>query len=211
MAAAPLTPARRAVAASLLFLGSAALAGIQLVEPGTRYRTPALTEGVFALLLTYVLLLRGAWIRPPGWLGWIAVAYGTAANAQLLEMLFPPPGVIEWMVVFVLAFAAWGALASGTRTRLVASLASLALLLALLRYSVIPVLWERVGPAPGAAFGLGDAAQAVRRILADHEPIRPAGQLLGLVALCLWAAATRLLWEPEAPSTDAEVVAQQAP
>ena len=210
MAAAPLTPARRAVAAALLFLGSAALAGIQLVEGGTRYRTPALTEGVFALLLTYILLLRGAWIRPAGWLGWLAVAYGAAANAQLLELLLPPPGVIEWMVVFVLAFAAWGALASGTRTRLVASLASLALLLALLRYSVIPVLWERVGPAPGAAFGLGDAAESVRRILADHEPVRPSGQLLGLLALSLWAAGTRLLWEPEEPPNDAEVVVPQA-
>jgi hypothetical protein len=211
MAAAPLTPARRAVAAALLFLGSAALAGIQLVEAGTRYRIPALTEGVFALLLTYILLLRGAWIRPAGWLGWLAVAYGAAANAQLLELLLPPPGVIEWMAVFVLAFAAWGALTSGTRTRLLASLASLALLLALVRYSVIPVLWERVGPAPGAAFGLGDAAEAVRRILADYEPTRPAGQLLGLLALALWALGTRLLWEPDEPSTTTEVVVAQTP
>lgn len=211
MAAAPLTPARRAVAAALLFLGSAALAGIQLVESGTRYHTPALTEGVFALLLTYILLLRGAWIRPAGWLGWVAVAYGAAANAQLLEMLLPPPGVIEWLVVFVLAFAAWGALTAGTRTRLVASLAGLALLLALVRYSVIPVLWERVGPAPGAAFGLGDAAEAVRRILADYEPARPSGQLLGLLALALWALGTRLLWDVDGPAEATEVVVQQAP
>lgn len=198
----PLTPERRCVAAALLFLGSAALAGVQLVEGGTRYRTPGLVEGVFALLLTYVLLLRGAWVRPPGWLGWVAVAYGAAASAQLLEMLLPPPGVIEWMVVFVLAFAAWGALTAGTRTRLMASLASLALLLALVRYSVIPVLWERVGPAPGAAFGLGDAAESVRRILADYEPVRPGGQLLGLLALAFWTLGTRLLWDPaEGPNS----------
>ena len=211
MAAAPLTPERRSVAAALLFLGSAALAGMQLVENGVRYRTPGLVEGVFALLLTYVLLLRGAWVRPGSWLGWLAVAYGTAANAQLLEMLLPPPGVVEWMVVFVLAFAAWGALTAGTRTRLVASLASLALLLALLRYSVIPVMWERVGPAPGAAFGLGDAAEAVRRILADYEPTRPSGQLLGLVALGLWALGTRVLWDVDGPAERAEVVVNQAP
>ncbi|HEX2188937.1 MAG TPA: hypothetical protein VHG51_08580 [Longimicrobiaceae bacterium] len=197
MAPATLTPERRGVAAALLFLGSAALAGVQLVEVGTRYRTPGLVEGVFALLLVYVLLLRGVWIRPPGWTGWLAVAYGAAASAQLLEMLLPPPGVIEWMVVFVLAFAAWGALTAGTRTRLVASLASLALLLALVRYSVIPVLWERVGPAPGEAFGLGNAAEGIRRVLADHEPVRAGGQLLGLLALALWALGTRLLWDAD--------------
>lgn len=189
-----MTPARRGVAAALVFLGSAALAGVQLVEGGTRYRTPGLVEGVFALLLTYVLLLRGAWLRPPGWPGWVAVAYGTAAGAQLLEMLLPPPGVIEWVVVFVLAFAAWGALTAGTRTRLMASLASLALLLALLRYSVIPVLWTRVGPAPGVGFGLGDVAESLRRLLADHEPVRPGGQLVGLLALSCWALGTRFLW-----------------
>lgn len=196
MATPPLTPARRAVAVSLLFLGSAVLAGAHLLEAGVRYALPGLVEGVFALLLAYLLLLRGAWNRPPGILGWLAVVYGTAATAQLLELLLPPPGVIEWVVVLVLALTAWGALASGTRTRLVASLASLALLLALLKFSVIPVLWERAGPAPGAAFGLGDLAESVRRILADHQPMSPAGQLLGIVALALWAAATRLLWEP---------------
>ncbi|HEV2148298.1 MAG TPA: hypothetical protein VGR37_12915 [Longimicrobiaceae bacterium] len=199
MDSAALTPARRAVAAALLFLGSAALAGVHLVAEGVRYRVPGLPEGVFALLLTYVLLLRRGWIRPAGWLGWLAVGYGTAANAQLLELLLPPPGVIEWMVVFVLAFAAWGALTAGTRTRLMASLASLALLLALLKFSVIPVLWERVGPAPGEAFGLGNAAESVRRILAEHEPTRPAGQLVGLLALGLWALGTRLLWDDPAP------------
>lgn len=204
MAAAPLTPERRAVAAALLFLGSAALAGVQLAEGGIRYRTPGIVEGVLALLLTYILLLRGAWLRPAGWLGWVAVAYATAANVQVLEMLLPPPGIIEWMVVFVLAFAAWGALTSGNRTRLIASLASLALLLALLRYSVIPVLWERVGPAPGAAFGLGDAAESVRRVLADHEATRPGGQLLALLALALWALGTRLLWDSDETASAAE-------
>ncbi|HEX2095705.1 MAG TPA: hypothetical protein VHG28_25125 [Longimicrobiaceae bacterium] len=205
---AALTPHRRGVGAALLFLGSAALAGAELLETGIRYSAPGVVEGVFALLLTYLLLLRGAWIRPPGALGWVPVAYGTAANTMLLELLLPPPGVIEWVVVFALAFTAWGALATGTRTRLMAALASLALLLALLKFSVIPVLWERVGPAPGEAFGLGDVAESVRRVLADHRPIRPAGQLAGIVALSLWVLATRLLWDPVGaePATGGEVL-----
>lgn len=199
-----LTPERRAVAAALLFLGSAALAGIHLAEAGVRYRTFGVVEGVFALLLTYVLLLRGAWVRPPGALGWLPVLYGTVAGAQLLELLLPPPGVIEWVVVFVLALTAWAALSAGTRTRLMASLATLALLLALLRFSVIPVLWERAGPAPGAALGLGDLAESARRLFADYEPMRPAGELVGFAALALWALATRLLWAAEGVDGEGE-------
>lgn len=197
MAPPPLTPERRSVAAALLFLGSAALAGVQLLEGGVRYALPGMVPGVFALLLTYILLVRRAWARHPGALGWVAVAYGTAANAQLLALLLPPPGIVQWVVVFVLAFTAWGALAVGTRTRLLASLGSLVLLLALVKFSVIPVLWGRIGPAPGEGFGLGDAMESVRRVFADYQPMRPEGELLGLVALALWALATRVLWESE--------------
>lgn len=199
MAPPALTPARRAVAAALLFLASATLAGIALRPEGVEYRTFGMTEGVFALLLSYLLLLRGVWRRPPGAPGWLAVVYGTLAGAQLLELLLPPPGVIEWVVVTVLALTAWAALAGGTRERLVASLGGLALLLALLNFSVIPLVWDRAGPAPGDALGLGNLAEGLRRLFVDYRPVRPAGQMVGALAVGCWALATRLLWaEPGA-------------
>lgn len=194
MDSAPLTPAQRAVAAALLFLGSAVLAGVTLVADGVVYRTFGLVEGIFALLLSYILVYRGAWSAPVGVAGWIAVAYGTLASAQVLELLFPPPGVIEWAVVGTLSIAAWSALGRGSRERLVVSLASLALILAVLKFSLIPAIWSSTGPAAGTAFGLGDLAERGRRFLADGQPVRPVGQLVGFVALCLWSLATRLLW-----------------
>lgn len=191
-----MTAAQRGVAASILFLACAVLAGIVLEDGGIAYRTFQLPEGVFALLLTYILVQRGAWTAPARGLGWIVLAYGTLANAQVLELLFPPPGVIQWSAVGALAIAAWGALGQGSRHRLVVSLASLALLLALLKFSVIPLLWSHAGPAAGTAFGLGDLAESARRLAADYRPVRPAGQLVGFAALCLWCLATRLLWLP---------------
>lgn len=194
------SPARRAVGAALLFLAAGALAGVApLARGGVEYRTFGLVEGVFALLLAYLLVLRGAWTRPAGVTGWVAMTYGTVATAQVLELLFPPPGLLEWVVVAGVAISAWGVFAGGTRRRLVASLASLAVLLALLKFSVIPVLWERLGPAPGTAFGLGDLAENARRVFADHRPVRPSGQLIGFVSLCCWALATRLLWADAPP------------
>ncbi len=192
-----MTAAQRHVVAAFVFLASATVAGIALVPGGVEYRAFGMVEGVFALLLAYLLVFRGAWERPQTLTGWMATAYAVVASAQCLELLLPPPGMIEWMVVAGIAVTAWGAFSGGTRRRLVVSLASLALLLAVLTFSVIPVLWVRMGPAAGTAFGLGDVAESVRRAFADYRPLRPVGQLVGFAALGLWALGTRLLWPPD--------------
>ncbi|HYH81883.1 MAG TPA: hypothetical protein VEX86_18895 [Longimicrobium sp.] len=188
------TPAQRAVAASLLFLLAAVLAGVVLVEHGVEYHLFGIVEGLFALLLAYLLVLRGAWASPAGVPGWAALVYGTVATAQVLEFLFPPPGLVQWVVVAGVSITAWSVFSAGSPRRLVASLASLAVILALVRYSVIPVLWAGIGPAEGTAFGLGNLAEGARRMFADWRPVRPAGELLGFAAVCCWALATRLVW-----------------
>jgi hypothetical protein len=188
-----MTGAQRSVVAALLFLVSATLAGVAPTDTGVQYRTFGIVEGVFALLLSYILLQRKAWAAPLGVPGWAALVYGTLATAQVAEFLFPPPGIVEWVVIATLALTGWGALARGPRRRVVFGLATLTLLLALLRYSVIPVMWS-VGPEPGDVLGVGELAQSARRLFADHQPIRPVGQLLGFLAIAGWALATRLLW-----------------
>jgi hypothetical protein len=188
------TPAQRAVAAAMLFLVASVLAGIVPLEHGVEYHLFGIVEGLFALLLAYLLVLRGAWPAPAGATGWVAVVYGTVATAQVLEFLLPPPGLVQWVVVTGLAITAWSVFTAGSARRLAASLASLAVILALVRYSVIPVLWTRLGPAQGTAFGLGDLAENARRVFADWRPVRPAGELLGFLAVCCWALATRLVW-----------------
>ena len=192
MTGAALTPPRRAVLAALLFLGSAALAGVAPRPDGVDYHTFGMVEGVFALLLAYLFLLRGVWMREAGGLGWVPVAYGTLATAQLLALLLPPPGVLQWVVVTGLAFSAFGAFAARSPTRLLAGLGTLALLLALLNFSVIPFLWVRAGPGPGEAFGLGNLAEGFRRLFVEYQPTGAGGELLGFAAVVLWAAGTRL-------------------
>ncbi|HYW06935.1 MAG TPA: hypothetical protein VE913_08265 [Longimicrobium sp.] len=187
------TPAQRATGAALLFLAAAALAGVTPTDSGVEYRVFGVVEGVFGLLLTYVLLQRRAWKPLAGPVGWAALAYGTLASAQVAEFLFPPPGVLEWVVVATLALTGWGTLARGSRKQMVFGLATLAVLLGLLRYSIIPVLWG-VGPRPGDVLGVGNLAEGARRVVADYRPIKPVGQLLGVAAIACWALATRLLW-----------------
>lgn len=192
-----LTPERRAVAAALLFLVAAFVAGINPGPDGLSYHTLGLTEAIVALLFTHVFLRRGVWWSPAGALRWVAIAYGTLATAQLLELLIPPPGILEWLVLTGLAFSAWAIVGAGSRSRLVAGVGALALLLALLKFSIIPVLWVRAGPGPGEAWGLGDVAEGLRRLVVDYEPVSAGGQLVGAAAIAAWAAATRLLWRQE--------------
>lgn len=189
-----MTQGRKGVAAALLFLGAAALAGVVPRENATVYRVFGLVEGSLALLFTFVLLERRVWERTPGFLGALAVAYGTAANAQILALLLPAPGLLQWVCVIGVVFLAWAALALTSRARLIALLGGLAVILALVKFSIVPVLWSRSGPAPGEAFGLGTALEGVRRLVVDYEPVPPGAQLFGVAAIALWALATRTLW-----------------
>jgi hypothetical protein len=192
-----LTPERRAVAAALLFLLAGALAGVNPRPEGFAYHTFGVTEAILALLLTHVFLRHEVWWSSAGVLRWVAIAYGAVATAQLLDLLVPPPGILEWLVLTGLAFSAWAVVGAGDRSRLLAGVAALALMLSLLKFSVIPVLWDRAGPAPGEAWGLGDLAEGLRRLVVDYEPVSAGGQLLGAAAIGAWAAATRLLWRQE--------------
>lgn len=196
------TAPRRHVAAALLFLGCALLAGIAPGQTSVQYHVFGLVEGLLALLLTYILVLRRAWAPASGLTGAVALGYGALANAQLWELLLPKPGVLEWVVVVGIAFSAWGALGRGSRYRLMAALASLALLLAVLKFSVVPAFYAEIGPAPGDLLGLGDLAERSRRVIAGAPP-ETGAQWVGVVALALWVLATRLLWPNRPPRSGA--------
>lgn len=196
-AAVTLTADRRSVSAALLFLAAAFLAGVNPGPEGLSYRTFGITETIIALLLTHVFVRHGVWWSPPGMLRWVALSYGAVASAQLLELLIPPPGILEWMVLTGIAFSAWAIVGAGSRSRLLAGLGAMSLLLAVLKFSIIPVLWDRAGPGPGEAWGLGDLAEGLRRLVVDYQAVTAGGQLLGAAAIALWAAGTRLLWRQE--------------
>ena len=208
--ASTLTRAQRAVAAALLFLMAAGIVGIAPGEQGVHYAVFGAVEGILSLLLAAALLGRGVWMRPVDALGWTAVIYGTVALAQVLEFLLPPPGVLEWVVVIGLLFSSWGLVGAGDRRRVVHSLAAAAVLLALVRYSVLPLLWT-IGPERGAALGLGNLAESVRVSIAQPRSSGAAAQLLGVLGIALWAAATRLLWPSESTPSDPAQPIDSAP
>lgn len=207
---AEMTPGRRAVAAALMFLLAAALAGISPGDSATTYRVFWLPEGLLAFLLTFALIEGRVWQRSPGPLGWIAIGYGTLANAQILTLLLPPPGIVSWVSLIGVLFLLLAALAMSSRRRLVGLLAGMSVLLAMIKFSVIPFLWVRSGPAPGEAFGLGTGLDRIRRLVVDYQPVPHEGQLLGLAAIGLWIMATRMLWDVPAENANAGHITRPA-
>ncbi len=189
-----MTIPRRQVAAALLFLCCAGLAGVVPRPRGVEYQLFGMTEGLLGILLTYLLIARGAWPNPHSLLGWIATAYGAVATAQALKMLLPPAGIVQWIAVIGLIFAVWAAMNTTSARGVIMLISTLAVLLALLKFSVIPFIWERAGPSPGEVFGLGDMAESFRRLFVEFEAPSPSRQLFGFIALTCWASATRVLW-----------------
>jgi hypothetical protein len=189
---------RAAILASCSFLLSGALAGSTLRVDGIEYRLFGMTEGVFALFLLYLLVQRRIWSQPVRWDGWLVAAYGFWATAQLLQLLLPPPGLLEWIVVPALVLAAWAALlGTGSRERLVASLGVTAVLLALVNFSIVPALWASSEAATETAFGVGSVARGLRQLVVAYEPVAPATHLLGVLSIALWGLGTRLIWPPD--------------
>lgn len=188
--------ARRAVAAALLFLLAAALAGLELpAGGGVAWRVFGLVEATLALVLSYLLVERRVWARPRTPTRALAVGYGALATAQLWQRLLPPGGALRIVVVVAVTFALWGALGRAAPRRVLVSLGVLAALLALVRYEIAPA-GQALGPEPGTAWGLGDLAESARRALLGAEPERPAGQLVAATAVAAWAVATALLRPP---------------
>lgn len=189
-----MTIPRRQVAAALLFLCCAGLAGVIPRSTGVEYQLFGITEGLLGILLTYLLIARGAWPNPQSLPGWLATAYGAVATAQALKMLLPPAGIVQWIAVIGLIFAISAAMNATSARGVIMLISTIAVLLALLKFSVIPFIWERAGPAPGEVFGLGNMAESFRRLFVELEAPSPSRQLFGLIALTCWASATRVLW-----------------
>lgn len=186
-----------AALASLLFLLAFFFGGLWLDVAQLEYHLFDIVDGVAALLVVYVLLNTAvlSWPRD-GW-GVVVLIYAAVATAQLISMLLPPPGLVQWIVLGLLIYFAWSAVFSVHRTRIVLSLGLVALALAALKYSVLPFVWSVTEMPRTPILDLRALSESVRRLFAVYVPSQPLTQVFAFAAILVWVVGVWVQWPPE--------------
>lgn len=187
-----------AAAVSSVFLFAFFFAGIWVGRTGVEYHLFGLVHGLAALLLLYVFLNSGVLSWPRGFWGFLVLVYAAVATAQLVMLLLPPPGFLEWVVIGVLVYFAWQASYATHRTRIMMSLGLVALVLAALKYSILPFLWARSELPRTPILDLRALGDGIKSLMVSYVPSRPETQALALLAILAWVLAVWLQWPPEA-------------
>lgn len=181
----------------VLFLIAFFFGGLRVGETRIEYHFFGLVDGLAALLILYVMLNTAALSWPRDRLGGLVLVYAAAATAQLVSMLLPPPGLVQWLVLVVLLYFAWNASYSAHRTRIMLTLGTVALALAALKYSVLPFVWARTNLPSTPIVDLQELAEGVKGLLATYVPTRPITQVFAFAAITAWVLAIWLQWPPE--------------
>lgn len=187
-----------AVGVCTLYLIAFFFGGLRLGVVGIEYHLFGLVDGLAALLILYVLLNTAAFSWPRDRWGGVVLIYAAAATAQLVSLLLPPPGLVQWLVLIVLLYFAWNASYSAHRTRVMLALGTVALALAALKYSVLPFIWARTNLPRTPIIDVQALAEGVKGMLVAYVPTRPVTQVFAFGALLTWVLAVWLQWPPEA-------------
>lgn len=190
------TPAAAAGVCSLFILAFF-LGGLRLSAIGLEYRLFGLVDGLAAMLILYVLVNTGSLSWPGDKWGAVVLAYAAVATAQLVSLLLPPPGVVQWVVLGVLLYFAWSATYAVHRSRVMLTLGLVAVALAALKYSVLPFIWARTQLPATPILDLRAMAEGIKGLFAVYVPSRPISQVFAFGAILAWVFAVWLQWPPE--------------
>ncbi|UCF19576.1 MAG: hypothetical protein JSU87_16925 [Gemmatimonadota bacterium] len=180
-----------------LFLLTFFCGGLWLSVAGLEYQVFGLVDGLTAILVLYVLVNTAVLSWPRGAWGAVVFVYAAIATAQLVSLLLPPPGVLEWIVLAVLLYLAWNASYGAHRSRIVLTLGLVALALGVLKYSVLPFVWTRTQLPHTPILDLRALGEGIKGLVALYVPTRPINQLFALGAIVAWVLAVWLQWPPE--------------
>lgn len=192
---------QRALGVSLLLAGALLVGGLDLPARGYesfRYAMFGFTSGLLGILYTFALVSRSVLWRPAGWLGVLLLVYWAAATAMLFRVLLPPPGLVQVGLAIVAAAGAGIIVSRRDREGAVLALGTVTVILAVIRFALVPVFWARSELPNWGPVRLGASADAVRDFFVAFAPERPASQALHFLALALWVAALWLQWVPPA-------------
>jgi hypothetical protein len=145
--------------------------------------------GLLALLYVFVLVQSGVVVRRHGWLAPLLLVYWTAATGMAFRILLPGPGLVQVALVIGAASAAPILASRRDREEAILWLGIVAVVLAVLRFGVVPLFEARSGLPDWGLFRLGQAADSFRDVFVAYAPQRPEIQILHFAALACYALA----------------------
>ena len=190
---------RRALGVCLLLAASVLVGGLDLPAAGYeafRFAPFGFTGGLLGIVYVFALANRSVLWRPPGWLGAMLLVYWAAALAMMFRVLLPPPGLVQVGLAIVAAAAAGIVVSRHDRVAAVLTLGVVTVILAVVRFALVPAVWARSELPNWGPLKIGASADAVRDFFVAYAPERPASQALHFLALVLAVAALWLQWEP---------------
>ena len=195
---------RRALATCLWLAAAILLGGFDLPALGYaafQFAPFGIVAGLLGLLYVFVLVQRGVIWSGLGWIEPLLLIYWTAATAMMFRVLLPAPGLVQVALVVGAVIAAGIIVSRDDRDEAVLWLGSVAVVLAVLRFALVPVFEVRSGLPDWGPLDLGAAANALRDIFVAYAPQRPAAQALHFGALVSYALGLKVQWLPS-PATD---------
>ena len=198
---APSAYRRRTLGVCLLLISAVLVGGIDLPATGYeafRFAMFGFTGGLLGILYTFALANRGVLWRPAGWMGTVLLVYWAAGTAMMFRVLLPPPGLVQVGLAVVAAAGAGTIVSRKDREGAVLALGIVTVILAVVRFALVPVFWARSDLPNWGPLRIGASADAMRDFFVAYAPERPASQALHFIALVLWVGALWLQWRPPA-------------
>lgn len=197
---------RRALATCLWLATAVLLGGFDLPVLGYaafQFAPFGMVAGLLALLYVFVLVQRGVIWRGDGWLEPLLLIYWTGATAMIFRVLLPAAGLVQVGLVIAAAIAAGVIVSRRDRDEAVLWLGIVAVVLAVLRFALVPLFEARSGLPDWGPLKFGEAANAFRDVFVAYAPQRPAIQALHFAALACYALALRAQWGADRKSPSA--------
>jgi len=185
---------RRALATCLWLAGAVLLGGFDLPAHGYaafQFAPFGLVAGLLSILYVFVLVHSGVVLRGRRWLAPLLLVYWTAATGMAFRVLLPGPGLVQVALVIGAAIAAAILASREDREEAILWLGIVAVVLAVLRFGVVPFFEARSGLPDWGPIRLGEAADSFRDVFVAYAPQRPAIQVLHFAALASYALALR--------------------
>lgn len=188
---------QRALVTCLWLAGAILLGGFDLPARGYaafQFAPFGLVAGLLAILYVFVLVQSDVVRRGRGWLAALLLVYWTAATGMAFRVLLPGPGLVQVALVIGAAVAAAILASRRAREEALLWLGIVTVVLAVLRFGLVPFFEARSGLPDWGPIRLGEAADSFRDVFVAYAPQRPAIQILHFGALTCYALALWTQW-----------------